>query len=62
MLYTLYYLKPRLHVLLKSGFESGLTLSACKRIKWITLVYVPNPDSIRVQPTSGGGLLNPDLD
>ena len=38
---------------------SGLT-STCKRIKCITLVYATNPDSIRVQPTSG--LLNLDWD
>ena len=34
-------------------------LTACKQIKWITLVYALNPGSICVQPTSGGGLLNP---
>ena len=45
-------------------WESGLTLTACKQTKWIALIYTLNPDSIRFQPISGGGLLNPiwDLD
>ena len=37
-------------------------LYARKQIRRIILVYAPNLDSIRVQPTSGGGLLNPDSD
>ena len=37
----------------------GLTLSAFKWIKCIMLAFAPNPDSMQVQPTSGGGLIYP---
>ena len=45
-----------------------INVDTCKWVKWINLVYAHNPiqsGSIRfnpVQPTSRGGLLNPDWD
>ena len=37
---------PFTHITLSGleSLESGLTSSACKRTKWITLVYALNPD------------------